>query len=170
MTSFSSLIARYAEASQRLVNQAGEIVLRANEQINNGTFNSAQWAKSAYELSDLALTAGADMAPGLVSIPCLGLSSDQDRLSDFINVDPDNQCRRRPSVVVSFVHVGAPSYVIPDQLIVFEPETLPVYSKQFRVGSTSADVRCGTYRGSIRLTRIESGGALFHDMDVIVDL
>lgn len=170
MTTFNSLIAQYAEMSRRLVNQAGAIVLQANDQISKGTFDTARWAKSAYELSDLALTSGMQAAPQVMSIASLWRSSKETLLSDYVRVAPYNESRRTFTVVEPFVHVGAHSCVIPVQSIVFVPETLPAYAVRFRVGARWADLRSGTYRGRVRLTSIASAEAHSHEMPVIIDL
>src|ERR1700722_19141637 len=110
----SAQITRYTESMRGVVSQAGSLVLQANDQINDGTFDHAQCAKSAKQLANLALTAGLDVVPQLLSIPCGLVASDQLNLSDFIEVDRDNECQRSLSVSQSFVQDGAPSNVIPD--------------------------------------------------------
>jgi hypothetical protein len=106
-----------------------------------------------------------------MSIPCGPVSFDELELSDFIEVDPDNQCERVLSVAKSFVQDGAPSYVIPDPLIVFVPGILRVYAKRFRVGTSWPNLQSGTYRGQVRLTRIKPATPSAAEvLDVIVDL
>ena len=168
----STRITQYAESMRSLVSQAGSLVLQANDQIHDGTFDHAQCAKSAQQLANLALTAGLEVAPLMMSIPCGPASFDQLELSDFIEVAPDNQCERLLSVAKSFVQDGAPSYVIPDQTIVFVPGTLRIYAKRFRVATSWPDLQSGTYRGRVRLTRLDTGATApqFDEVDVIVDL
>jgi hypothetical protein len=168
----STGITRYAESMRSLVNQAGSLLLQANDQINDGTFDHAQCAKSAQQLANLALTAGLEVAPLLMSIPCGPVSFDELELSDFIEVAPDNQCERSLSVAKSFVLDGAPSYVIPDQTIVFVPGSLRVHAKRFRVATSWPNLQSGTYQGRVRLTRLNTGAAApqFEEVDVTVDL
>lgn len=169
MTTPTSRIIEYAQTSRRLVRQAGAIVLQANDQINDGTFGSAQWTKSAQQLVNLAVTAGLEIAPQLMPIPCLPQSG-QLELSDFVEVDADNERERMLSVAKPFVHDGAPSCVIPNQFIVFVPGILRVYANRFRVGVRWPDLRSGTYRGRVRLTSIQTAVPRVDEMDVIVDL
>jgi hypothetical protein len=150
----STQITRYTDSMRGVVSQAGSLVLQANDQINDGTFDHAQCAKSAKQLANLALTVGLDVVPQLLSIPCGPAASDQLNLSDFIEVAPDNECQRSLSVSQSFVQDGAPSNVIPDHLIVFVPGTLRVYAKWFRLGTRSSNLPSGTYKGQVRLTRL----------------
>lgn len=153
-----------------LVSQAGSLLLQANDQINDGTFDHAKCAKSAQQLANLALTAGFEVAPLLN--PCGPISFDQVEISDFIEVPPDNQCERLLSVAKSFVQDGAPSCVIPDQLIVFVPGTLRVYAKRFRVATGWPNLQSGTYQGRVRLTRLNTGTTApqVEEVDVTVDL
>ena len=167
----STRITRYAESMRSLVSQAGSLLLQANDQIKDGTFDHAQCAKSAQQLANLALTAGLEVAPQMMSIPCGPASFDQLELSDFIEVAPDNECERVLSVAASFVQDGAPSCVIPDQTIVFVPGTLRVYARRFRVGTSWPNLQSGTYRGQVRLTRVKPATPSAAEvLDVIVDL
>jgi hypothetical protein len=167
----STQITRYAESIRGVVSQAGSLVLQANDQISDGTFDHAQCAKSAQQLANLALTAGLDVVPQLMSIPCGPAASDQLDLSDFIEVAPDNECERSLSIAQSFVQDGAPSNVIPDHLIVFVPGTLRVYAKWFRVGTSGPNLPSGTYRGQVRLTRLKPPTPSNDEfLEVIVDL
>jgi hypothetical protein len=150
----STQINRYNESLRGVVSQAGSLVLQANDQINDGTFDHAQCAKAAKQLANLALTAGLDLVPQLMSIPFGPAASNQLDLSDFIEVAPDNECQRSLSVAQSFVQQGAPSNRIPDHLIVFVPGTLNVYAKWFRVGTSWSNLPSGTYTGQVRLTRL----------------
>jgi hypothetical protein len=171
MIDYSARITQYAESMRSLVNQAGSLWLQANDQIKDGTFDHAQCAKSAQQLANLALTAGLEAVPQLMSIPCAPASFDHLDLSDFIEVAPDNECERRLSVATSFVQDGAPSRFIPDQAIVFVPGTLRVYAKRFRVGTSWPNLESGTYRGQVRLTRINPPTPSDDKfLDVIVDL
>jgi hypothetical protein len=167
----STRITRYTESMRGLVNQAGSVVLQANDQIDDGTFDHARCAKAAKQLANLALTAGLDVVPQLLSIPFGLVAGDQLNLSDFIEVDPDNDCQRSFSMSQSLVQDGAPSNVIPDHLIVFVPGTLRVYAKRFRVGIRSSNLPSGTYTGQVRLTRLNpptpSADAF---VEVIIDL
>jgi len=167
----STQITRYAESLRSVVSQAGSLLLQANDQIKDGTFDHAQRAKSAQQLANLALTASLDVVPQLTSIPCGPAASDQLDLSDFIEVAPDNECERLLSVAQSFVQDGAPSNVIPDQLIVFVPGTLRVYAKWFRVATSWPNLQSGTYRGQVRLTRLKPATPSADEfLDVIIDL
>jgi hypothetical protein len=167
----SAQITRYTESMRGVVSQAGSLVLQANDQINDGTFDHAQCAKSAKQLANLALTAGLDVLPQLLSIPCGLVASGQLNLSDFIEIDRDNECQRSLSVSQSFVQDGAPSNVIPDHLIAFVPGTLRVYAKWFRVGTRSSNLPSGTYTGQVRLTRLNPPTPSADEfVKVIVDL
>lgn len=170
MIDYSTRITRYAESMRSLVSQAGSLLLQANDQITDGTFDHAQCAKSAQQLANLALTAGLEVAPQMMSIPCVPASFDQLDLSDFIDVAPDNECERLLSVAKSFVQDGAPSCVIPDQTIVFVPGTLRLYAKRFRMATSWPNLQSGTYKGVIKLTRIQSGAQQSVEMPVIIDL
>lgn len=169
MTDLNARIGRYADASQRLVSQTGALMLEANSQIVNGTFDSAQWAKSARQLIDLAMTAGLELAPDMMPM-CPPRSSGDLELSDFIEVDPDAESERLLSVAKPFVADGNPSYAIPDRSIVFVPSVLRTYATRFRVGVRGPNYSSGTYRGRIRLTRVRSGGVRVHESDLIIDL
>jgi hypothetical protein len=165
-----SRIKQYAETSQQLVSQAGDIVLQANDQAKKGTFDSTQWSKSVQKLLDLALAAGLEVVPYLLPSPCFGGSGELE-LSDFNKAEqPDNQCERVLSVAQSFVLDGAPSYRIPDHLIVFVPAVLRVNAIWFRVGVKGPNLRSGTYRGRVRMTQLKKANARVDEMDVIVDL
>jgi hypothetical protein len=168
----STHITRYAESMRGLVSQAGSLLLQADDQIKDGKFDHAQCAKSARQLANLALTAGLEVAPLMMSIPCGPVSFDPLELSDFQKVDPDDHCERSFSVAKSFVLDGDPSCVIPDQLIVFVPKILRVYAKWYRVGTSWPDLQSGTYRGRVRLTRLGTGSPTpqSKEVDVIVDL
>jgi hypothetical protein len=170
MTTPSSRLTRYAETSRRLVTRAGAVVLQANDEISEGTFGSAQWAKSANQLVNLALTAGLQFAPQMMPFPCLPKSTEEFGLSDFIEVGTDNECERVLSVAGPFVHDGAPSCVIPEQTIVFVPGIVRVYAKRFRVRVNWPNLRSGTYRGRVSLTRVQAATAQVSEMDVIIDL
>lgn len=167
----STQITRYTESMRGVVSQAGSLVLQANDQINDGTFDHAQCAKSAKQLANLALSVGLDVVPQLLSIPCGPLASGQLNLSDFIEVERDNECQRSLSVSRSFVQDGAPSNVIPDHLIVFVPGTLRVYARWFRLGTRPSNLPSGTYKGQIRLTRLNPPTPSADEfVEVIVDL
>ena len=162
----SSRITQWAESARRLVNQAGEIVLQANTQVNDGTFSTEKWAKSTQQLVNLALTAGLEMSP----LPCLPQAPDAHDLSDFVTVEPDGEFQRTLSVVKPFVQEGAPACVIPDQSIFFVPGVMRVHATSFRVGVNWPNLRSGTYRGRVRLTQIGSATAHSVETDVIIDL
>ncbi|MGH3561853.1 MAG: hypothetical protein ACRDTN_08655 [Mycobacterium sp.] len=168
MTDPGARITEWAQTSQRLVSQAGAIMLEANDQIRDGTFDAAQWTRSAHQLVNLAMTGGLELAPGMMSIACVPQSSGELELSDFIEVDPDNECERTLSVSKPFVADGAPSCAIPNEFIVFVPGILRVYATRFRVGVTWPDLQSGTYRGEVRLTNVKTGAAQVKD--VIVDV
>ncbi|OBI40573.1 hypothetical protein A5707_09150 [Mycobacterium kyorinense] len=162
-----SRITEWAEISRRFINQASAVVLEANEQIKAESFGGAQWTKSARRLVNLALTAGLEMAPQSV---CFPQSAADLELSDFIDVDPDNECERVLSVAKPFVLDGAPSCVIPNQFVVFVPAILRVYAKRFRVGVSWPDLRSGTYRGRVRLARTQTPQPGSQEIDVVIDL
>jgi hypothetical protein len=161
---------QYAATSRYLVNQAGKIVLDANDEITNGTFDFAKWAKSANQLANLALTAGLQLAPPMIPIPCIPKATEEYGLSDYITVDSDDNCDRALSVAVSFVQTGAPSRAIPDEFVVFSPAILPRGGNKFRVKVTWPDLRSGMYRGQIRLTQIGTANPHTADEDRIIDL
>ncbi|MGZ4577986.1 MAG: hypothetical protein ACXVX1_09755 [Mycobacterium sp.] len=167
MTDPTARIDQYAEATRDVVGQAGEILLQANDQMKDGTFNSAQWAKSAYQLVNLFLTAGLEAGAQAL---CPQRWFGEPELSDFITVTPDNTCERMLSLAQPFVHDGAPGCRIPDQFVVFVPKILPVYAKQFRVGVNWPDLRSGTYRGRVRLTSLKAAVTQAVETDVTVDL
>ncbi len=171
MTDPRAHITRYAESTRGLINQASEILVQANDQISDGTFGSGEWAKSARKLFNLALTTGLECDPMTLLSGCLPAQlCAGPSFSDYQMAERDNECQRTLSVAKSFVHVAAPSCVIPDKLIVFDPPILPVYATRFRVGADGPDLRCGTYRGVVRLTRIQTAGTSASEMDVTVDL
>jgi hypothetical protein len=170
MTDPRPQITQLTETTKDLVNQAGSILLQANDQARDGTLGAKQWAKSAHQLLNVALTAGLELNPMAMPFPCLPQICDDPDLSDYITAKPDNECERTLSVAKSFTHVGARSCVIPDHLIVFAPPILPVYAKRFRIGANLPDLRCGTYKGRVRLTQIQTGAKRVDEMDVIVDL
>jgi hypothetical protein len=160
-------IERWATASQRLVKDAGSIVVQASDDIGKGTFDATQWVRSARQLTNLALTAGLELAPDVACLPGFG----DLELSDFIRVEvPDSACQRELSVAKSFALDGAPSYCIPDQFVVFVPGILRVNAAWFRIGVNWPDLRSGTYRGRIRMAQILDGAASVDEMDVVVDL
>lgn len=166
MTDPTANIEQYAESTRELVNQAGAILLQANDEVGEGKFSFADWAKSARDLFNLFLTTGLEVIPQTL---CLQPFDNLD-LSDFVQVAPDNACERMLSVAQSFVHDGAGACRIPDQFVVFVPKVLPVYAKQFRVGVNWPDVRSGTYRGRVRLTSLKTAATAVVEMDVTVDL
>ncbi len=156
---------RYAATSRRLVAEAGKIVLDANDEITKGTFDFAKWAKSANQMVDLALTAGLQLVPPMIPIPCLAQANEEYSESATIEVDPDSACERALSVAKTFVKEGAPSCVIPDEFVVFTPAILPRGRNKFRVKVNWPDLRSGSYKGEIRLTQI--GTATPHADEVI---
>jgi hypothetical protein len=170
VTTSGSRTTRYAATSRRLVTQAGKIVLDANDEISNGTFDFAKWAKSANQLVNLALTAWLQLAPPMIPIPCLPKATEEYGESDFITVEPDNECDRVLSVAESFVQAGAPSCVIPDEFVVFVPAILPRGRTEFRAKVNWPDLRSGTYRGQIRLTRIGTASPGADEVERIIDL
>lgn len=170
MTGPGSQIHQSARSARTIVNEAAAILLQANDEAGKGTFGAKQWAKSANRLLNTALTAALEFTPTPLPSPCLSQLSEGPDFSDFIETTPDNTCERVLTVAKSFVHVGASAYAIPDQFIVFKPDILPIRAKSFRVGVTWPDLRCGTYRGRVRLAQIQTGAKLVDEMDVIVDL
>jgi hypothetical protein len=159
-------ITQWAELARRFVDQAGKIVLQANTQVNDETFTTEKWAKSAQQLVNLTLTTAMEAAP----LPCLPQSWDSRDLSEFIGVTPDSEFERSLSVVTSFVHEGIPSCVIPDQSIYFVPATLRVHATRFRIGVNWPKLRSGTYNGQIRLTQIGCATPLSVEIKVSIDL
>ena len=157
---------QWAEAARRLVNQAGNIVLQANSQIDDEKFSTEKWAKATQQLVNLALTAGLEMSP----IPCLPQTADARDFSDFIKVEPDAEFQRTLSIAKPFVRDGAPSCVIPAQSIFFVPSVVRVHATSFRVGVNWPSLSSGTYRGQVRLTQIGAATAQSVEKDVIIDL
>jgi hypothetical protein len=145
-------------------------VLQANTQISDGTFTTEQWTKSAQKLVNLALTAGLDLVPQMMPLPCFSRAVDTRDLSDFIKVAPDGQFQRVLSVVNPFVQQGAPSCVIPSQSIFFVPTIVRVHATSFRIGVNWPNLRSGTYRGTVRLTQVGPGNAGPRDVVVTIDL
>jgi hypothetical protein len=161
---------QYAATSRYLVNQAGKIVLDANDEITKGTFDFAKWAKSANHLANLALTAGLELAPPMIPIPCIPKATEEYGLSDYITVDADDKCDRVLSVAKSFVQAGKSSCMVPDEFVVFSPAALPRGGNKFRVKVTWPNLRSGTYRGAIRLTQIGTTDPHTVVEDRIIDL
>jgi hypothetical protein len=155
---------QFAATSRRVVNQAGKIVLDANAEISKGTFTFEKWAKSANQLVDLALDTGLALVPTMIPFPCLPSSTEGFGLSDWIEVDVDNSCERALSVSRAFVELGEPACVIPNEFVAFSVAVLPRGESRFRVKVTWPDLRSGTYRGEIRLTKV--GVANAHPVEV----
>jgi hypothetical protein len=149
-------ITQYAAASRHVVNAAGKIVLDANDEIGKGTYSFEKWAQSANQLFNLALGAGLQLAPPKLPFPCFPQATGAYAESAFIKVTADNTCERAVSVAESFAKLGDPSCVIPDEFVTFSIVILPRGGDKFRVKVTWPDLRSGTYRGKIRLTRIGS--------------
>ncbi len=164
--------ARYAAASRRVVTQAGDVVLHANKEISKGTYDFAQWSKSVNELVNLVLTAGLQLSAQMIPIPCIPKATEEYGLSDFITTAPDDKHERLLTVAEKFVQPGAPSSVIPAEFIGFEPAILPRNATKFRIKVYWPNLRSGTYRGRIRLTRIPTAADAPHDpgMGVVIDL
>ncbi|WIM88381.1 hypothetical protein PT015_02420 [Candidatus Mycobacterium wuenschmannii] len=162
----SSLITQWAEAARRFVNQAGEIVLQINTQINDETFTTEKWAKASQQLVNLTLTTGLEMP----QIPCPAGTADPRDLSDFIDVEPDGQYQRALSVAAPFAQDGAPSCVIPGNSIFFVPGVVRVHATSFRLGVNWPNLRSGTYRGRIRMTQIGCDTSQSVEKDVVIDL
>jgi hypothetical protein len=169
-TAPESWATQYAATSRRLVNQAGKIVLDANNESAKGTFDFPKAAKSANQLVNLALTAGLQLAPSMLPIPCIPKATEEYGLSDYVTVDADDECDRVLSVAKSFVQAGASSCVIPDEFVVFSPAVLPRGGTKFRVKVTWPNLRSGTYRGEIRLTQIGTAKPDTVNADRIIDL
>jgi hypothetical protein len=161
---------QYAATSRRVVNQAGKIVLDANAEIAKGTFTFEKWAKSASQLVDLALNTGLALVPTMIPYPCLPTSTESYGLSDWIGVDVDNSCERALSVSQAFVKVGEPACVIPIEFVAFSVAVLPPGESRFRVKVTWPDLRSGTYRGEIRLTKVGIANAHPDEVSRTVDL
>lgn len=154
-----------AQSSRRLVEDAGAVVLEADQQISQGTFGSAQWAQSVRRLVNLVTTAGYQMS-GTLMAQC----SDGDvELSAFLEAPPGTGSERVLSVAAPFVAEGT-SYAIPSQALVLVPGVLRTYATRFRVGVRGPDYVSGTYRGRIRLTCLPTAGGQVQEMDVVVDL
>ena len=151
--------------SRRVVNETGKIVLDANADITNGTFTFEKWAKSASQLVDLALNAGLQLIPAMMPFPCPPAGATQSYgLSDWIEVDVDNSCERALSMSAPFTKLGEPSCAVPNEYVAFPLAIVPRGESKFRVEVTWPDLRSGTYRGQIRLTRI--GIANAHSVEV----
>jgi hypothetical protein len=161
---------QYAATSRRVVNQAGKIVLDANAEITKGTFTFEKWAKSANQLVDLALNTGLALVPAMIPYPCQPTSTESYGLSDWIEVDVDNGCERDLSVSQAFVKLGEPACVIPTEFVAFSVATLAPGENRFRVKVTWPDLRSGTYRGEIRLTKVGIANAHPHEVSRTVDL
>ncbi len=155
---------QYAATSRRIMDQAGKIVLDANAEITKGTFTFEKWAKSANQLVDLALNTGLQMLPTMLPYPCLPAATEGYGLSDWITVDVDNACERALSVCDPFVKAGEPSCSIPNEFIAFSNAVLPRGESRFRVQVSWPELRSGTYKGKIQLTRI--GGAKAHSDEI----
>lgn len=155
---------QYAATSRRVIDQAGKIVVDANAEMTTGTFTFEKWAKSASQLVDLALNTGLQMLPTMIRYPCLPAATEGYGLSDWITVDIDNVCERALSVCEQFVKAGEPSCSIPNEFVTFSTAILPRGESRFRVKVSWPDLRSGTYKGRIRLTRI--GGAKAHSDEI----
>jgi hypothetical protein len=153
-------VSQYAANSRRAVKEAGKIVLDANADVAKGTFTFEKWAKSANQLVDLALNTGLALIPAMIPAPCLPTSNEGYGLSDWIEVDANNQYERMLLVSQAFVNVGDQACVIPDEFVAFSTAVLPQGESRFRVKVTWPDLRSGTYRGKIRLTPVGIAGAL----------
>ena len=161
---------RYTATSRRVINQTGKIVLDANAEISKGTFTFEKWAKSANQLVDLALNTGLALVPTMIPYPCLPTSTEGYGLSDWIEVDVDNGCERALTVSQAFVKLGEPACVIPTEFVAFSVATLAPGENRFRVKVTWPDLRSGTYRGEIRLTKVGIANAHPHEVSRTVDL
>jgi hypothetical protein len=155
---------------RRVVNQAGKIVLDANAEITKGTFTFEKWAKSANQLVDLALSTGLALVPTMVPSPCLPTSNGNYGLSDWIEVDADNNCERALSVSQAFVKVGEQARVIPSEFVTFSTAVLARGASRFRVKVTWPDLHSGTYRGQIRLTPVGIASAHSDEVTRTIDL
>jgi hypothetical protein len=155
---------QFAATSRRVVDQAGKIVLDANAEITRGTFTFERWAKSANQLVNLALNMGLEMIPAMIPNPCLPTATEGFGLSDWIEVDVENNCERAISMSKPFVKLGEPARVIPSEFVAFSVAVLPRGESRFRVKVTWPDLRSGTYRGEIRLTKV--GVANAHPVEV----
>ena len=161
---------QFAATSRRVVNQAGKIVLDANADISKGTFTFEKWAKSANQLVDLALNTSLALVPTMIPCPCPPTSTESYGLSDWIEVDVDNSCERTLSVSLAFVKLGEPACVIPNEFVAFSVAVLPPGESRFRVKVTWPDLRSGTYRGKIRLTKIGVANANPDEVSRTIDL
>ena len=161
---------QYAATSRRVVNQAGKIVLDANAEVTNGTFTFEKWAKSANQLANLALNTGLALVPTTMPYPCAPTVTEGYGLSDWIKVDVVNDCERALSMSKHFVKLGEPGCVIPNEFVAFSTAILPRGDSRFRVKVTWPELRSGTYRGVIRLTRIGSASAHSDEVTRTIDL
>ena len=161
---------QYAATSRRVVNQAGKIVLDANAEITKGTFTFEKWAKSASQLVDVALNTGLALVPTMIPYPCQPTSTESYGLSDWIEVDVDKSCERALSVSQAFVKLGEPACVIPNEFVAFSVAVLPPGESRFRVKVTWPDLRSGTYRGEIRLTKVGVANAHPDEVNRTIDL
>jgi hypothetical protein len=161
---------QFTATSRRMVEASGKIVLNANADITNGTFTFEKWAKSASELIDLALNTGLGLIPAMIPFPCVPAATEGYGLSDWIDVDVDNDCERALSVSQAFVKIGEPACVIPNEFVDFSTAGLPRGGTRFRVKVSWPDLRTGTYRGQIRLTRIGVANAHSDEVTRTIDL
>jgi hypothetical protein len=161
---------QYLATTHRVVNQAGKVVLDANAEVTNGTFTFEKWAKSASQLLNLALDTGLALVPTMIPNPCLPTSTEGFGLSDWIEVDVDNGCERALSMSQAFVKVGELGCVIPNEFVTFSTAVLPRGESRFRVKVTWPDLRSGTYRGQIRLTKVGVANAQPVEVSRTIDL
>ncbi|MDT5212014.1 MAG: hypothetical protein QOK18_253 [Mycobacterium sp.] len=172
MTTPDPRLDRFTSFSRQLVDQAGTVALSTNDQIDNGTFDFATWAKSMLQLFDFGLAGGLALAPDMVvpCFPCPPGGDGEADLSDYIDVNPDTRVSRRLSVVPgSFRHEGT-ALVIPDQFLSCAPSVLKPLETQFRIAVAWPDLRSGTYRGAVRLVPEVTGASGADVVQVIVDL
>jgi hypothetical protein len=153
-----------------MVEESGRIVLDANAEITSGTFTFEKWVKSASQLVDLALNTGLGLIPAMMPFTCLPAATEHYGLSDWIEVDVSNDCDRALSVSQAFVKIGEPACVIPNEFVAFSLANLPRGESTFRVQVTWPDLRTGTYRGQIRLTRVGVANAHSDEVTRTIDL
>jgi hypothetical protein len=161
---------QFTAASRRVVEETGKIVLDANAEITSGTFTFEKWAKSASQLVDLALNTGLALVPAMIPFPCPPTSTEGYGLSDWIEVDVDHSYERALSVSQAFVKIGEPACVVPNEFVAFSTAVLPQGGTRFRVKVNWPDLRTGTYRGQIRLTRIGIANAHSDEVTRTIDL
>lgn len=172
MTVSETKLDKMIALSHQFVDQAGAVALQANDDIDNGTFDCAKWAKSMLGLWDLSLTNALELGPDVFA-PCFSClpSSDEPDYSEYIVVTPRDVTRTVSVVPGSFVHDGSPKFAIPDYLVSIDPPSLKPQEDRFRIAVLWPGLRSGTYRGAVRLVPdVDSNVVVDEVVTVIIDL